>query len=187
MPSRTVPCQRFPWVASLASGAGLGLVAALALSGCGLLPRPGPLPGQSEPGGPVLSPAQKEAEAELPDPVRRISPQTPAVRAYRKLGAGHLYQRYASRIHKGSMPPLVYAVAVVETHLDANGNVLQVTFMRAPSHAPEVSLEIVDLIKKASPLPPPGRVGAHTYVETWLWDKSGQFQLDTLTQGQRSR
>jgi len=23
-----------------------------------------------------------------------------------------------------------------------------------------------------------------TYTETWLWDKSGHFQLDTLTQGQ---
>jgi len=24
-----------------------------------------------------------------------------------------------------------------------------------------------------------------TYTETWLWDKSGRFQLDTLTQGQK--
>ena len=23
-----------------------------------------------------------------------------------------------------------------------------------------------------------------TYTETWLWDKSGHFQLDTLTEGQ---
>ena len=22
------------------------------------------------------------------------------------------------------------------------------------------------------------------YIDTWLWDKSGQFQLDTLTEGQ---
>jgi len=23
-----------------------------------------------------------------------------------------------------------------------------------------------------------------TYTDTWLWDKSGNFQLDTLTEGQ---
>jgi protein TonB len=23
-----------------------------------------------------------------------------------------------------------------------------------------------------------------TYTDTWLWDKSGRFQLDTLTEGQ---
>jgi hypothetical protein len=36
-------------------------------------------------------------------------------------------------------------------------------------------------------LPSPGKIGAHTYVDTWLWDRSGQFQLDTLTLGQRNR
>ena len=173
--------------ASALPPAALGLLAAAMLAGCGLLAPTGPLPGQTEPGGPVLTPAQKEAEAALPEPVRQISPQTPAVRAYRRLGAGHIYQRYASRIYKGMMPPLVYAVVVVETHLDASGNVEQVTLMRAPDHAPEVSLEIIELIKAASPLPSPGKIGAHTYVDTWLWDKSGRFQLDTLTQGQRSR
>jgi len=125
--------------------------------------------------------------AGLPEPVSNISPQTPTTRAYRKEGAGHLYARYADRIYKGEMPPLMYAIAVVETHLDARGNVQKVTFMRAPSQAPEVSLEIVQLIMKASPLPSPGRIGAHTYVDTWLWDEGGKFQLDTLTEGQRSQ
>jgi hypothetical protein len=62
-----------------------------------------------------------------------------------------------------------------------------VHFSRTPSHAPEVSGKIAELIRDASPLPAPGKLGAHTYVDTWLWDKSGQFQLDTLTLGQRSR
>jgi hypothetical protein len=26
--------------------------------------------------------------------------------------------------------------------------------------------------------------GKVTYTDTWLWDKSGRFQLDTLTEGQ---
>jgi len=169
--------------------AGMALTAVLAACITGPKPPDAPPPPQqpSEPDSPLLTPAQKEAEASLPAPVSRVSPQTATTRTYRKEGAGHLYARYPDRIFKGKLPPLVYAVAVVETHLDARGNVQKVTFMRAPSQAPEVSLEIVQLIKKASPLPLPGRIGAHTYVETWLWDKSGKFQLDTLTEGQRDR
>ena len=110
------------------------------------------------------------------------------MRAYRKAGAGKIYKTYPQRIYKGKIPPLVYAVVVVETHLDASGRVTDVTFSRTPSHAPEVPGKIKKLIKDASPLPPPpASIGAHTYVDTWLWDKSGRFQLDTLTEGQRSR
>jgi protein TonB len=126
------------------------------------------------------------AKTDVPT-VRLITAQTPAVRAYRKTGARQIYKTYAQRIYKGKIPPLVYAVVVVETELDANGNVTNVTFSRVPSHAPEVPGKIAALIKAASPLPSPGRLGGHTYVDTWLWDKSENFQLDSLTLGQRSR
>lgn len=119
--------------------------------------------------------------------VRLITAQTPAVRAYRKTGSGAIYKAYPTRIHKGKIPPLVYAVVVVETDIDATGKVVNVGFSRVPSHAPEVPPMIAELIRKASPLPSPGRLGAHTYVDTWLWDKSGTFQLDSRTLGQRSR
>ncbi len=36
----------------------------------------------------------------------------------------------------------------------------------------------------AAPYPTPSRLGKVTYTDTWLWDKSGNFQLDTLTEGQ---
>ena len=119
--------------------------------------------------------------------VRLITAQTPAVRAYRKTGARQIYKAYPQRIYKGKIPPLVYAVVVVETDIDAEGNVKNVTFSRVPSHAPEVPGKIAELIKAASPLPSPGRLGGHTYVDTWLWDRSDKFQIDSLTQGQRSR
>jgi hypothetical protein len=118
---------------------------------------------------------------------RQITPQTPAVRTYRKIGAGHIYTTYPKRLYKGKIPPLVYAVVVTETEIDSAGRVTGVHFSRTPSHAPEVSGKIAELIREASPFPSPGKLGAHTYVDTWLWDKSGQFQLDTLTLGQRSR
>jgi protein TonB len=150
------------------------------LGGCGIF-APGSKTAESGAPGPGPAQAAQDESAHL------VSAQTPAVRAYRKIGARHIYSRYASRIYKGKIPPLVYAVVTVETQLDATGRVEAVSFMRAPEQAPEVAPKIAELIKAASPLPAPGKVGAHTYVETWLWDKSGKFQLDSITQGQRSR
>jgi hypothetical protein len=56
--------------------------------------------------------------------------------------------------------------------------------MRAPSHAPEVVAEIERSVRAAAPFPTPLKMGRVTYTDTWLWDKSGQFQLDNLTEGQ---
>lgn len=167
---------------TLRSLAALALVAGLA--GCSLL-KPGG-PGETAPDTPGAATPTDEAAPPVPTAVL-ISAQTPLVRTYRKTGAGHIYKLYPKRIYKGKIPPLVYAVVVVETHLDETGRVTNVTFSRTPSHAPEVPGKIDALIRAASPLPAPGKVGAHTYVDTWLWDKSGNFQLDTLTKGQRSR
>ncbi len=130
--------------------------------------------------------ARETPKSEVPT-VRLITQQTPAIRTYRKIAAAHIYKEYAARIYKGKIPPLVHAVVVVETDIDANGKVMNVFYSRVPSHAPDVPPKIAELIKAASPLPSPGKLGAHTYVETWLWDKSGNFQLDSLTLGQRSR
>lgn len=34
-------------------------------------------------------------------------------------------------------------------------------------------------------MPAPRRMGGTRYFEVWLVDKSGRFQLDSLTEGQR--
>jgi len=160
----------------------LTLVALLALSGCSALN-----PQKNAEGTPAAAQGAQEGPSDQVANVRLITAQTPAVRAYRRIGASHIYKTYPKRIFKGKIPPLVYAVVVTETDIDATGRVTGVYFSRTPSHAPEVPPMIAELIKAASPLPNPGKLGAHTYVETWLWDRSGQFQLDTLTLGQRSR
>ena len=49
---------------------------------------------------------------------------------------------------------------------------------------PDVMREIERTVRAAAPFPVPARLGKVTYTDTWLWDKSGQFQLDTLTEGQ---
>jgi hypothetical protein len=43
------------------------------------------------------------------------------------------------------------------------------------------------LVRAAAPFPAPKRMGRVVYTDTWLWDKSGRFQLDTLTEGQLDR
>jgi protein TonB len=68
--------------------------------------------------------------------------------------------------------------------VDSRGNVASLSWMRAPSHAPEVVAEIERTVRQAAPFPAPTRMGRVTYTDTWLWDASGRFQLDTLTEGQ---
>ena len=59
--------------------------------------------------------------------------------------------------------------------------------MRAPAHVPDVMREIERTVRAAAPFPAPMRLGGVTYRDIWLWDRSGNFQLDTLTEGQRLR
>jgi outer membrane biosynthesis protein TonB len=105
-------------------------------------------------------------------------------REYRKDGARHLYAAYGKQIHKGKMPPMLYGVAIIETEIGAGGEVRGVRIVRQPAAA-EVGPWAVEMIKKASPFPAPAALGTVKYTEVWLVDKTGRFQLDSLTEGQR--
>lgn len=106
-------------------------------------------------------------------------------RAYRQDAAKHLYAHNAHRIYQGQLPPMLYAVGTLQVNLGRKGEVRSFNWMRRPSHAPEVVREIERMVRAAAPFPVASRLGYVTYTDTWLWDKSGQFQLDTLTEGQR--
>jgi protein TonB len=105
-------------------------------------------------------------------------------KAYRVDGAKHLYAVYADRIFKGKLPPLMHAIVITEVELDSAGNVRGIEMVRVPKHAPEVVVAVREMIRAASPLPAPQRMGGTRYTDIWLVDKSGRFQLDTLTEGQ---
>lgn len=105
-------------------------------------------------------------------------------RAYRKDAAEHIYAQNRHRIWKGRMHPLLYAIGTLQVEVDGQGNVRHLSWMRAPRQAPEVIAEIERTVRAASPFPAPTRMGGVVYTDTWLWDKSGKFQLDTLTEGQ---
>jgi hypothetical protein len=105
-------------------------------------------------------------------------------KAYRIDAARHIYDAYPAQILKGKVPPLVYAILVTETEIDARGKVLHVRVVRPPAAAREVTPWVVSMIHRASPLPPPARIGRVKFLEVWLVDKSGQFQVHSLTEGQ---
>ena len=157
---------------------GLALATLAWLAGCTSPPppsAPAPAPVARAPAPPAAAPAA---------PTNRRVSQATNEKAYRQDAARVIYAAYPDSIYKGKLPPLLYAIAVVETEVDSNGNVRDVRMLRAPSHAPEVTARVRELIRKASPLPAPARLGTVRYTDTWLVDKSGKFQLDTLTEGQ---
>jgi periplasmic protein TonB len=121
-------------------------------------------------------------EPAMPQPTLTSQAATP--RDYRRDAASHLYSQNANRIYQGKMPPLLYAVGVLQVDIDRMGQVTGIHWMRAPTQAPEVMAEIERSVRLAAPYPAPVRMGRVTYTDTWLWHKSGRFQLDTLTEGQ---
>ena len=172
----TAAPRRF-WLVALVSSAAAAMLAA-----CKSTPleppkpvaTPTPMP---EPSSPVIGPIPSNQGS-----ARSSAATTP--RAYRSDGATHLYGLNADRIFKGRMPPLLYAIGVLNVEIDRVGRVTKLDWMRAPNHAPEVVAEIERTIRSASPFPAPTRMGKVVYTDTWLWHKSGKFQLDTLTEGQ---
>lgn len=107
-------------------------------------------------------------------------------RVYRVDAARHLYSCYPMRVFRGKLPPLLYGVMMVETELDAGGNVVNISVVRKPA-ADEVTPWIQAMIKKAAPFPAPPKMpgGTVTFTETFLVDKTGLFQTYSLTEGQK--
>jgi len=107
------------------------------------------------------------------------------VRGYRLDAARHIYEAYSSRIFKGRLPPLIHGVVVVELTVDESGHPRDVRLVRGPSHAPDVTAAVIEMIRKAGPLPLHAKLaGSVKFTEIWLVHKDGRFQLDALTEGQ---
>ncbi|MDP2092579.1 MAG: hypothetical protein Q8K50_01620 [Hydrogenophaga sp.] len=165
----------------------MGILTATLLAACAtpLPPAPPPPPPPPAPAPAPPPPPPPPPVVEVPAPTLISHATTP--KDYRQDGARHIYKHNGHRIHKGQLPPLMHAVGVLQVDLDDRGNVRNLNWMRAPSHVPDVMREIERTVRAAAPFPAPVRMGPVTYTDVWLWDKSGNFQLDTLTEGQRLR
>ena len=105
---------------------------------------------------------------------------------YRIDAARHVYTTYPMRIYRGMLPPLLYGIMMVETELDASGQVVNVHVVRKPA-ADEVAPWVLAMVRRAAPYPAPAAMPGSTvrFTETWFVHKSGLFQLFSLTEGQR--
>ncbi|HEY6132420.1 MAG TPA: hypothetical protein VIW70_00465 [Rubrivivax sp.] len=139
-------------------------------------------------GAPVLGWAQFASVP--PSAVKVVPPPSAAAVSteYRVEAARHVYAAYPTRIHKGKLPPMMYAVMITDTEIDATGQVVNVSVARPPASAKEVAPWVVSLIRSAAPFPAPVNLAGGSnvvYREIWLVDRTGLFQVDTLTEGQR--
>jgi len=119
----------------------------------------------------------------LPSAMLKVSAAADT-RGYRLDAARRIYEAYAPRVFKGRLPPLIHAVVVVETTVDGSGHAQDVKVVRGPSHAPDVTAAVLQMIRSVN-LPTPTRLAAGVkFTEIWLVTKDGRFQLDALTEGQ---
>lgn len=156
------------------------------IAGCATPPPP-PVAIIPAPVAVIPPPAPAPVVVKAPEPVEappRIVSNASTPKDYRRDAAAHLYERMQDRVYKGKMPALLHAVGVLQVDIDRRGAVTDVRWMRAPQHAPEVMAEIERSVRAAAPYPAPTRMGGVTYTDTWLWHKTGRFQLDTLSEGQ---
>lgn len=184
------PTPRRPWLGTQLGpqfshrrghrlGLATALLASLWLAGCG----------SGSPTAPITRPVPGQLSSATADPaeVATTLPRTSdaaTAREYRRDAARHVYADNKDRIYHGKLPPLLYAVGTLQVSLDARGKVIGMHWMRAPTHAPEVIAEIERTVLEASPFPAATRLGPVTWTDTWLWDESGHFQLDSLSEGQ---
>ena len=165
-----------------------GLCVAVVLTACvSTPPASPPAPVKTTAPAAVLQPAPPPLviAPTKPEPTPPNVSKARTEREFRPDAARHIYEQNAHRIYSGRLPPLLKAVGVMDVVVDRRGNVLRVEWRRAPKHAPDVIKEIERTVMAAAPYPAPVHLGQATYTDTWLWDKSGRFQLDTLTEGQR--
>lgn len=183
-PPPTEPNMNRPHLLRILAISGAGLLAWLV--GCASKPETVEAPPAIQvPSSPMPLPAAN-APAEAPRPFVAAPPPSDATtaRAYRRDAARHLYNQNSHRVYQGKLPPLLHAIGVLQVEVDGRGRVTGTSWMRAPRHAPDVIAEIERSVRAAAPFPIPTRLGKVTYTDTWLWDRSGRFQLDTLTEGQ---
>ena len=104
---------------------------------------------------------------------------------YRIDAARHIYATYPMRVYRGKLPPLLYGIIMLETEIDATGQVVNVSVVRKPA-ADEVAPWVLAMVRRAAPYPAPAAMPGATvrFTETWFVDRSGLFQLFSLTEGQ---
>tara|TARA_B110000259_G_scaffold41352_1_gene47502 strand:+ start:177 stop:707 length:531 start_codon:yes stop_codon:yes gene_type:complete len=154
------------------------LLATMLLASCAVPPAPAPQP---------TPPPAPQQPAPVAARIPVIISQATNATNYRRDAAQHIYKNNSARIYKGRMPPLLMAVAVLEVDVDTMGDIAAIRWVRGPTHLPNVIADIEALVRASAPYPAPVKMPGVIYTDVWLYDKSGLFQLGTLTEGQRNK
>jgi hypothetical protein len=148
------------------------------------IPPPAPAPVAPVPAPKPAPPPQAVKPAPPAEPINTLKSAARDAKEYRKDAARHIYNKYPGQIYVGKLPPMLKAVGVIDVVVGPNGQVLELIWARPPRHVPDVMRDIEAMIRRAGPFPAPVNLRKVTYTEIWLWHKDGQFQLDSLTEGQ---
>ncbi len=148
----------------------------------------GPVKLPEQPPEPEVTPLPEPEVTPLPTP--KLSSKKSSANTHeewRKEIALKIYLNNKDLIYPTKLPPLLYAVGVVETQIGINGEIQKINWMRVPKHSPEIIQMVEGILNKQAPFTIPSNLGAppYSYIDTWLWNKNYQFQLHTLTQGQK--
>ncbi|MDZ7591504.1 MAG: hypothetical protein U5L05_12695 [Rubrivivax sp.] len=137
----------------------------------------------------LVAPAALAQFSMVPAPMVQSAPRASPAEIeteYRIDAARHVYAAYPMRVYRGKLPPLLYGIIMLETELDATGQVVNVSVVRKPA-ADEVAPWVLAMVRRAAPYPAPAAMPGATvrFTETWFVDRSGLFQLFSLTEGQK--
>jgi protein TonB len=90
-------------------------------------------------------------------------------------------------VHQRNPQPLLRAVVVLNVKLDA-GDHWQVEVVRTNDEQPEMLARAIETVARAPVVPMPDEVKDHMrrngFMEAWLFDNDGRFQVKTLAKAQ---
>lgn len=158
-----------------------GFAIALLVAGCTPPAGEPPKPSSSSPSGGTAAPGAGYRAPERTSSTRSID-------EYKRSAAQRVIEANRDRVMPGRPQALLRAVIVMRVRVSTDGRPTA-EVMRSPDAA--LSKVAIDTLKQASPLPaPPQSLGADLarvgYIETWLFNDDGRFQLRTVAPAQQT-
>jgi protein TonB len=107
---------------------------------------------------------------------------------YKTQVAQHVVQHNPGHTYKGTLPPLLPAIVVLEITVDSDGRMTDVAVQR--SRNPDASEVALASMRRSTPLPRPQQLaqagGKLTFSETFLFADRERYQLRSLAGPQAS-
>lgn len=148
-----------------------------------------PAPVRTPPPAPAAPPAPAPKPAPAPAPADTPASSARTIDEYKRDAALRVHSRNAQWVHDQRPQALLRAVIVVRVKVDAAGRP-QYQILRSPDS--QMSARVQQSLNAATPLPIPPQalgqqLGSIGFVESWLFNSDGRFQLRTIAQPQMAQ